>query len=261
MKFIFTLLLTAIFFSANSQQWKMTGDYSFAAPQQQMAKNIQPIHSLQAGILYQLPKVKQLSLGIEFGIGTYARKRIDQTFEFSPGVSSVVPVDYSSNAFNANIQARFDLLSSKYFIIPYINVKGGVYNLFSTIYIDDPNDESGCHALEQKNIINDNTMYWSAGGGIQIDPAMFCKNSCAKNKGKVLFDIGANVIHGGTISYINTKHLVDAQTVTDNESKPLEVKFINASTQQIHEHTVAQVYTSPLRLVEFRAGIILVFGK
>jgi hypothetical protein len=104
-------------------------------------------------------------------------------------------------------------------------------------------------------------MYWSAGGGIQIDPAMFCKNSCAKNKGKVLFDIGANVIHGGTISYINTKHLVDAQTVTDNESKPLEVKFINASTQQIHEHTVAQVYTSPLRLVEFRAGIILVFGK
>jgi hypothetical protein len=61
------------------------------------------------------------------------------------------------------------------------------------------------------------------------------------------------------VSYINTKHLVDAQTTTDPDGKPLEVKFINVSTQQIHEHTVAQVYTSPLRLVEFRAGIVLVF--
>jgi len=185
MKFIFTLLLTAIFFSANSQQWKLTGNYSFGAPQQQMAKNIQPIHSLQSGILYQLPKLKQLSLGIELGIGSYARKRIDQTFEFSPGVSSVVPVDYSSNTFNASVQARFDLLKNKYFIIPYINVKGGVYNLFSTVYIDDPNDEGGCHALEQKNIINDNTMYWSAGGGIQIDPGVFLQKQLFQKQGKV----------------------------------------------------------------------------
>jgi hypothetical protein len=259
MKFISTLLLITFFFSANSQQWKIISDYSLGIPQQEMAKNIQPAHSLQGGILYQLPgQLKQLSVGIELGIGSYASKRIDQTFQFDNNAASVVPVNYSSNTFNVNLQTRWNLLSNKNFVIPYINAKGGLYNFFSTIYIDDPNDIGGCHALEQKTLINDKTIYWSAGGGLQVDPAIFSRN---KRKGNVLIDISANTIHGGTMDYINTKHLVDAQTINDPGGKPLQVQFINASTQQIHEHTVAQLYTSPLRLLEFRAGVTILLGK
>ena len=124
------------------------------------------------------------------------------------------------------------------------------FTFFSTIYIDDPNDAGGCHALEQKTLINDKTFYWSAGTGVQLDPAHFAKN---KSKGIILIDLGANLINGGSLDYINTKHLADAQTVSDPAGKPLQVKFINVSSQQIHEHTVAQVYTSPLRMIEFRA--------
>jgi hypothetical protein len=259
MKFISTLLLSLFFLSSNSQQWTATGHYSFAVPQQEMSKNIQPAHSLQAGVLYQLPKqLKQLSAGIELGVGTYASKRIEQTFQFDNNTASVVPVNYSSNTFNINLQTRLNLLNDKNLVIPYIHAKGGLYNFFSTVYIDDPNDMSGCHALEQKTIMNDKTLYWSAGGGLQIDPAMFSKS---KHKGNVVIDISANTIHGGTIDYINTKHLVDAQTINDPDGKPLQVQFINASTQAIHEHTVAQVYTSPLRLLEFRAGMKVKLGK
>src|SRR4030095_2629858 len=156
------------------------------------------------------------------------------------------------NVFNANLKARFDLLSDKNFIIPYINAKGGLYNFYSSIYIGDPEDDGGCHALEQENIMNDKTMYWSAGGGLQINPAIFSKT---KHGGKGMIDISANTIRGGTISYINTKHLMDPQNISDPDGKPLEVQFINVSTQAIHEHTVAQVYTSPLRILEFRAGV------
>jgi len=257
MKFISTLLLGLVFFSANSQPWKITGAYSFAVPQEQMASNIQPAHSLQAGLMYQLPKMKQLSLGFELGVGSYASKRIDQTFQFDNNTASVVPVNYSSNTFNVNLQGKLNLLKDKNFILPYISLKGGLYNFFSTIYIDDPNDASGCHALEQKTLINDKTFYWSAGAGVQLDPAHFAKN---KSKGIVLIDLGANLINGGTLDYINTKHLADAQTANDPEGKPLQVKFINVSSQQIHEHTVAQVYTSPLRMVEFRAGVVVMLN-
>jgi len=100
-------------------------------------------------------------------------------------------------------------------------------------------------------------MYWSAGGGLQINPTLFSKN---KRITKVMIDISANTIRGGEINYINTKHLMDAQSMNDPDGKPLEVKFINVSTQAIHEHTVAQVYTSPLRILEFRAGITLSLG-
>jgi len=206
-----------------------------------------------------LPKqLKQLSAGIELGVGSYASKRIEQTFQFDNNTASVVPVNYSSNTFNINLQTRLNLLNDKNLVIPYITAKGGLYNFFSTIYIDDPSDAGGCHALEQKTIMNDKTLYWSAGGGLQADPAIFSKS---KRKGNVLIDISANTIHGGTMEYINTKHLVDAQTVNDPGGKPLQVKFINASTQAIHEHTVAQVYSSPLRLLEFRAGIKVKLGK
>ena len=253
MKFISTLFLGFLFFSANGQQWKFTTSYSLGLPRQEMGKNIQPAHSLQTGVLYQFPgELKRLSAGLEFGIGIYAHERIDQTFQFDNNTTTVLPVDYSSNVFNANLQARFDLLSDKNFIIPYVNAKGGLYNFYSSLYIGDPEDDNGCHALEQENIINDKTMYWSAGGGLQIDPAIFSKN---KHRSKVMIDISANTIRGGEINYINTKHLMDAQDLNDPDGKPLNVRFINASTQAIHEHKVAQVYTSPLKMLEFRAGV------
>jgi len=259
MKFISTLLFGFLFFSANSQQWKLTSSYSLGIPRQEMGKNIQPAHSLQTGVLYQFPgELKRLSAGLELGIGMYASKRIDQTFQFDNNTSTVLPVDYSSNVFNANIQARFNLLSDKKFIIPYINAKGGLYNFYSSVYIGDPEDDGGCHALEQENIINDKTMYWSAGGGLQINPVIFSKN---KYSGKVMIDISANTIRGGTLNYINTKHLMDPQDITDPDGKPLNVEFINVSTQSIHEHTVAQVYTSPLRMLEFRIGITIKLGN
>src|SRR5258705_9326930 len=132
MKFISTLLFGFLFFSANSQQWKFTSSYSLGIPRQEMGKNIQPAHSLQAGVLYQLPgTLRRLSAGLELGLGMYAHKRIDQTFQFDNNTSTVLPVDYSSNVFNANIQARLNLLSDKNFIIPYINAKGGVYYFYS----------------------------------------------------------------------------------------------------------------------------------
>src|SRR5258705_8887150 len=113
MKFISTLLFGFLFFSANSQQWKLTSSYSLGIPRQDMGKNIQPAHSLQAGVLYQLPgALKQLSAGLELGLGMYANKTIDQTFQFD-NTSTILPVDYSSNVFNANIQARLNLLSDK----------------------------------------------------------------------------------------------------------------------------------------------------
>ena len=259
MKLISTLLLGCLFFSAQCQQWKFTSSYSLGIPRQEMSKNIQPAHSLQAGVLYRLPgTLKRLSAGLEIGFGAYALKTIKQTFQFDNNTSTVLPVDYNSNVFNTDIMVRLNLVNDKNFIIPYVNAKGGLYNFYSTIHIGDPADPDGCHALEQKNIINDQAMYWSAGGGLQVNPLIFSKHK--HNSGRVMIDISANTIRGGTISYINTKHLLDPQDISSPGSKSLEVQFINASTQAIHEHKVAEIYTTPLRMLEFRAGITVMLG-
>lgn len=262
MKSIFTLLLLTIFsFAASSQTWRMTGNYNLGLPQEQMGKNIQAAHGLQAGIFYQLPgKLKQLLVGMELGVGTYASERIHQTFQFSNNVAAVVPVNYLSNMFNANLKTRLNLpLSKKNWVVPYIDLKGGLYSFFSNIRIDDPESSDGCSALQHENIISDKTLYWSGGVGIQIDPVIFAKPP--KHSGRVMIDLSINTIRGGKLDYINTKRLQNAQDVSTNGGKPMNVQFINASTQEIHEHTVAQVYTSPLRMLEIRAGVTVSLGN
>jgi hypothetical protein len=256
MKIISTFFISCLYLSAASQPLKFITDYSLGLPQQQMGQNIQAIHSLHAGALYQLPgQLKNLSVGLELGIGMYAHKKIDQTFNFDANTSTIVPVNYSSNVFNANLQTRYTVWDeNSHMIVPYINAKAGLYNFFSNINIEDPDDPNGCHALEKKNLINDNTFYWGGGAGFQINPSVFSKH---KRNSPVMIDISINTIRGGKLDYINTKHLKDEQDIPQSDFKPLMVKFINVSTQSIHEHTVAQVYTSALRILEVRGGVIV----
>src|SRR5687767_13899560 len=95
-------LITLLSLSLHGQNWKFTSGYSLGLPRQEMKENIPPAHSLQAGIMYQLPgPLKLLSLGFELGIGNYSTQRIVQTFQFNNNVAAVLPVDYTSNVFNA----------------------------------------------------------------------------------------------------------------------------------------------------------------
>ena len=259
MKIISTLFISCLlYFTASSQSLKLLGNYSLGLPQQDMGSNIQPVHSLHLGALYQLPgRLKNLAVGLEFGGGIYAYKKVDQTFNFDANTSTVVPVIYNSNVANFNLQTRYQLLDeSNSMIVPYITAKAGVYTFFSNITIEDPSDPDGCHPLDKKNLMKDRSLYWSAGAGFLINPTIFSKN---KKESPVMFDLSINTIRGGELDYINTKDLKDEQDLQNG--KPLLAKFINVSTQDIHQHKVAQVYTSPLRILEIKAGVVFKLGK
>ena len=38
------------------------------------------------------------------------------------------------------------------------------------------------------------------------------------------------------------------------------MQFVNVATQTIHEHQLAEVYTSPLQLLEFKIGVSMATG-
>jgi len=46
-----------------------------------------------------------------------------------------------------------------------------------------------------------------------------------------------------------------------DKSVPLNIRFVNVSTQAIHEHQLAEVYNSPLRLLEIKAGVVWQLDK
>lgn len=247
------LLYTSLFLIVSTLsygQFYLSSGYTLQLPKQEMKENIRSVHSLSIAGLYRLPgKMNWVQLGADLGWGMYASTRKNQNFTFPNGDITQTEVVYNSMVIQGGLQTRIDLLRNK-IVTPYLSGKAGYSSFYSNIFIENPHDPGGCVPLDQRNIIKDGTIYTGYGGGLQIDCGVFGRWG-AKNRSWI--DISVNNIRGGTINYINTKRLIDADNPPVNsDGKPLNVTFINASTQQLHEHQVAEVYTSPLRMLEFK---------
>ncbi len=255
MKNIYTLLvaLTATTIIAEAQ-FSITTGYSLSLPQQEMNKNINGLHSLVIGGSYQLPgKLSRIQLGVDMSWGSYASTTKEQTFTFTNGYSVKTDVNYGSNVLQANANTKIMLFENKT-INPYVSGKLGYSNFYSNIYIEDPNDPLGCKALDERTLIKDGVFTTAYGGGLQLDWGAFSKNS---KKGNHWIDISLHKLSGGSVDYINTKKLYDSNNPpTNSDGKPLNVTFINASTNEIHEHQIAEVYNTPLRMLEVRVAAV-----
>lgn len=249
MKTLYLLLFVGICNSASSQL-RLYGGYAGAAPKGEMAENIKMLHSINLGAEHSLPGIcDRVLAGLDFNLGTYANESKEQTFNFGNGTSTKTFVIYSSNVVQLNLTAKALLLKNS-MVTPYLNGKIGWASFYSNIFIEDPEDEGGCKALDQKNILKDGTIMGAYGGGLMLDLSIF-SGKC--QKGARYIDFSVNDVRGGNVSYINTKKLIDAANPpTNTTGKSVNVKFINATTQQIHEHQVAEVYTSPMRFLEFK---------
>jgi hypothetical protein len=255
MKHILPFVALCLFLSPVMAQYSATVSYSLSTPGADMANNIKPLHSAKLSIGRQLPcSLSRIQVGAELGIGTYAQLTKKQTFVFDDGSTTVTNVRYGSNVFQANAFTRIDILQ-KGNIIPYVKGSAGLAKFYSNVTVEDPKDPDGCHPLEKKSLIKDNVFATGYGAGVRVDMRSFCSKM---NKGDEWIDFSVTRVTGGNVDYINTKRLKEhyhTPTVTDPKSgQPIIQRFINASTQSIHEHQVAELYTSPLKMLEFRIG-------
>ena len=250
MKFSTTLFFSFCFMTVYSQSYMSLG-YSLGAPQQKMNEKINPLHSLTGGVYFTVPGLgKRLQLGAEGSWGTYASTQKEQTFNFTNGSSTRTWVNYSSNVLQGGLTARVLLLKDKG-VTPYLSGRAGYASFYSSIFIEDPHDWDGCRPLDQKTLLKDGTFMGAYGGGLQIDWAFFHPKAFKK---RGFIDLRVQNIRGNNVDYINTKKLIDASAPppVGEDGKAVSVKFINATTNEIHEHQVAEVYTTPLRMLEFK---------
>jgi hypothetical protein len=246
---LFPLISTV---STHAQFYLHTG-YSAGVPQQEMKKNIGAIHQINMGAAWRLPgNLKGVELIADMNYGLYGNTSKLQTFTFRNGTSTQTMVNYSSSMALAALGTRFSPFSRRN-ISPYIGVRGGYTEMFSSIYIEDPRDPLGCRALDNESIISDGTWFSSWSSGIKLNWNLFGKKTDKKSG---WIDIGIQQTRGGRLSYINTRRLQDEAIPAAGNRSPLEVQFINASTQEIHEHQVAEVFNTPFRMFELRISAI-----
>jgi hypothetical protein len=249
MKQLYTVIVSTLLLSPAIGQLSIGGGYQMSLPLEEMRTNINPTHSFSMAGIHQLRNFPQLSLGFEAGLGTYAQKNMDQTFVFRDGSRTTTNVNYSSNMWQAAALVRFDLVK-KAKLTPYLSGKLGYHRLYANIRVDDPNDVDGCRPLDRRSLMGDGTMTMGGGLGFKVDMALFSRGGWDKGMG--WFDLSVNYITGGNVSYINTRKLSSATAVPGNGGEAVNMQFINANTGNIHQHQVAQVFTSPLRMLQIQ---------
>jgi hypothetical protein len=247
MKHVYTTIFSSLLLLPAMAQFSMGGGYQLSLPLGAMRSNINPTHSVMfTGLFQPRGASQQLQVGIEGGIGTYAQKNMEQTFTFTNGSQTVTNVNYSSNMWQVAGVLRYDLLRRSS-VTPYLSTKLGYNQLYANIRVDDPHDQDGCHPLDRRSLLKDGTFTAAGGLGLKLDMAAFSRSW---DRGLGWFDIGVHYTVGGNVSYINTRKLSTATTTTTDGAKPLNMQFINVNTQNIHQHQVAEVFTSPLRMLQ-----------
>ncbi len=233
--------------------------YSLSLPQHEMRNNIRPVHSLNVDFMSHLKKISNLSLGIEAGFGSYANFSKEQEIRLPDGSGFNADVTYSSNVVSAGLITRYQFFKEAK-VNPFLTGKLGYANFFSSVYVDDPENEDDCKPLEKKTPVADHSFFASYGAGLQIDV------SSAKNPQRAWINITVSRLHGTRLNYIDIReikendheHDADGGTPTPGTDgkTPVSISFINVSTQAIHKHQLATVYNSSLRLLEMKVGFV-----
>ncbi|HEV8283307.1 MAG TPA: hypothetical protein VGQ09_03300 [Chitinophagaceae bacterium] len=245
--------IVCITICANAQ-FQAGFNYSMAIPLKEMGKNINLTHSAVVDFRYQFKKTaKNFWLGTQLGAGVYAIKTQRQLYQFSNGSTTEADVRFTSNIINAHLIAGTDLVQSKP-ITPYVVAKGGLSGFYTGVYIPDPDDQGSCKPLENKNIYKDETWSAGVGAGVKIAGSKIFKKVHSDDW---WIDLSANYLTGGTVNYLNVKHLMEHNDDTNFDPKGFNVSFVNVSTNEVHQHQVAEVYTSRINQLDIKLGILV----
>jgi hypothetical protein len=261
MKKIFTMLMFSWLSSSCVAQLAGTVDYVLSLPQQSMANHITAVHQFGISGQYTLPNYLQfLSIGGEIGIGSYANLRVPTTFSFGNGNPTSTYINYNSDVFHANVFATVSWRNKSAFT-PYLTLKTGRYFLESSILVEDPKDIDGCRPLESETLLEDKTHSITYGGGLRFE----LPSRVLTHANKHYIDLQVTRTIGGTVDYINTRqlqhvnHQMPVTTQDDGYLRPLEMKFINVQSNVVHEHRIAEVYSTPLMLLQIKLGYMIEF--
>jgi hypothetical protein len=248
----------------NAQQWEYGFGFANQTPLGTLADNINGANGGNFHFGYRLPIAKnKFVASLDFGSGRFGKKRMEQTFQ-----SDVVqtPTNFMVNYINygnfSHLNLRYEILSKGY-VIPYVHIIGGRQTLGTRVRINVHEDQVGgdeCVPLEDEVTFRNRSMVWGYGGGLMVDINPEKSNNFRSG---IMLNFSVSHINGGNMDYVNVKQLQQVSTPPQpgDGSKEWSVPFANLNTNNIHNHTIARVYNSPLEQLQFRIGIIFRFEE
>jgi hypothetical protein len=233
-KCFLSTLFVLIALSASAQIEFQMG-YAYSRANGAMLRNLKNVHGAVFSLGYRAKKLP-ISYGVEIGIQGYGYQTERQFYTFDDGSVTETNVNVSNNIFSAVGYARL-YYPNKSFLQPYLQVRGGLSNFYTSLVIEDPQDVDGCTPLESDILKSSSTLAGSVGIGTRI-----------KLSERYGIDVGTSYTSGGKVDYMSLK----ASTQNAKPANHVVADFINHKTQVIHQHHVGYVYRSPVRLLDWR---------
>lgn len=264
--FLYAVLLS---YTAGAQKLDIGFNYNADIPFRQTMPMMSMNHG--AGMYIALRPLKNSNsfwISSDISTGAFAYKSRMETYTFSDGSTTDTWVNYSSNLHKFLFGANYDIGKRDDLISGYLTAQAGYAIMNAKIYIEDPNDPGGCKALENKNTFSYGSGIAAAGGGVRININKLSKKK--ENTSKLFnhyIDIGVKYMAGGTFQYVNIKHMQDhthgiasaQNTSPSRDTKDLTVQFVNVTTNNIHEHKVAEIYSSGFEMLNLKIGYLITF--
>ena len=225
--------------------------YELGLPTGSMTTGMNPIHSISLNSSLPLSFISpNLQMGIDFTYGLYGSKSF--AINYRQGGNYInTTVNYNSDVAQIGMFANY-LFNSKGKFQPYVLTKLGYLEMTSSFSVLDPKDPDACRVLENETIAGDGTLYLGYGFGIRLNVGTNTSNK------RNFIDFSISQTRGNTIDYVNVNHLHDhnAPTQLSPDAKPINITFINAGTQNIHQHRIAELHSNPLNILQFKISYV-----
>lgn len=253
-------------FILTAQKMDIGFNYTADIPFKETMPKMNTAHGGGLVIGYKVLDKAPLYFSADLSTGIYAYKSRKEQYIFSDGTETDTWVNYSSNLHKFLFGFNYDIGKRENLVSGYLTAQGGYAIMNSKIYIEDPNDPAGCKALVNKNTFMYGGGIYAAGGGIRINIQQI-KKTTSNSLFNHYIDIGIKYIGGGDFNYVNINHMQEhdhgvtgsGNSNSTGDTRDLTVKFVNVTTNDVHEHKVAEVYTSPFKVMNVKLSYLVRF--
>ena len=264
MKYIL-IYITILISNQVFSQGEFKPSYLLTLPKGEMDQSLDNSHGFSLNLSYGIKRTGFFP-GINFNQGVYASSTEKIDFE-TPDGNRVLSEMYIKNSYtNWNLNLQYNFLKGEgkgKRIIPFVEAGIG-FTFFRTIFsLLDSVPESSCDPDPSSAQIlqRDNALNFYAGTGIKIRLTSNEHSKCRCIRIYLTSSIGLR--YGSNVSYMNVNnengqshHNIGSSEV---DKLPFYSTWVNKQTQTEHMHHTGYTYTAPIRMLELKFGISLIF--
>lgn len=269
MKYLYLLIISFCSFTIFSQ-YEYNGQFGLYGITDMPMKSQMPKMTANYGVGMQFAykPVSTFPLFIEFkgSLGQYDSRTSKETFVFDDNSQTITDVTFSGSMHKIQLGTKIYYTSFYKPVRGYVTPQIGYNFMRSRIRIADPEDEDDCMPLENRIAHRSSGLTYGLETGVEIDVVGLIRGG---DYSKSRLYVSASYMGSfRKLDYINTRFMDEHKHgvyqhahghFTDADGRALTTKFVNVSNNDLHEHKIAEIYTTYLRFFSINVGYVWYF--